>query len=340
MKKLIAFALTAAMVMSVSACGGKSSTSSAPSAAPAASGSSDASTASTTGTFPERPIELVACYGPGGGHDIMLRTALKIINNENLADGAVMNVVNKEGGSGAVGMGYVNTHAGDDYYLMCVTSSFLTTPLSTNTGVTYKDFTPIACLGIDPSIIVVHKDSGITNMEQLLSEPRTAGGTGTGTIDNIISNKLIKASNQDINYIPYQGDGELVTALLGKQVDFICTNVNSCSEYLSTGDFVGIGLATAERNEEFPDIPTLIEQGYDINLGVFRGIAAPKGISDEAKQYYMGLFTQLSDTNAWNEQYLRANGVQKNLLLGDDFANYLDTLNGEYESAMKEMGLI
>lgn len=336
MKKLIAFALTAVMVISISACGGKSGTSSAPSAA--ASGSSAASSA--VSTFPQRPIELVACYGPGGGHDIMLRTALKVINAENLAHGAVMNVVNKEGGSGAVGMGYVNTHAGDDYYLMCVTSSFLTTPLSTNTGVTYKDFTPIACLGIDPSIIVVHKDSGITSMEQLLSAPRTAGGTGTGSIDNIICNKLIDTSKQDINYIPYQGDGELVTALLGKQVDFICTNINSCSEYLATGDFIGIGLATAERNEELPNIPTLIEQGYDINLGVFRGIAAPKGISEEAKQYYMGLFTELSETNSWNEQYLRANGVQKNLLLGDDFGKYLETLNGEYETAMKEMGLI
>ena len=336
MKKLIALALTAVMVISISACGGKSGTSSAPSAA--ASGSSAASPA--VSTFPQRPIELVACYGPGGGHDIMLRTALKVINAENLAHGAVMNVVNKEGGSGAVGMGYVNTHAGDDYYLMCVTSSFLTTPLSTNTGVTYKDFTPIACLGIDPSIIVVHKDSGITSMEQLLSAPRTAGGTGTGSIDNIICNKLIDTSKQDINYIPYQGDGELVTALLGKQVDFICTNINSCSEYLTTGDFVGIGLATAERNEELPNIPTLIEQGYDINLGVFRGIAAPKGISEEAKQYYMGLFTELSETNSWNEQYLRANGVQKNLLLGDDFGKYLETLNGEYETAMKEMGLI
>lgn len=337
MKKLIAFTLTVVMVLSISACGGKSSTSSAPSAAPAVSG---APASSAVSTFPERPIELVACYGPGGGHDIMLRTALKIINAENLANGAVMNVVNKEGGSGAVGMGYVNTHADDDYYLMCVTSSFLTTPLSTSTGVTYKDFTPIACLGIDPSIIVVHKDSGITSMEQLLSAPRTAGGTGTGSIDNIICNKLIEASKQDINYIPYQGDGELVTALLGKQVDFICTNINSCSEYLTTGDFVGIGLATAERNETLPNVPTLIEQGYNINLGVFRGIAAPKGISDEAKQYYMDLFAKLSATDAWNEQYLKANGVQKNLLMGDDFANYLDTLNSEYEIAMKEMGLI
>ncbi len=335
MKKLIAYALTAAMVMGLAACGSQSA-----GQASSAGGGSAPAGSSAAAAFPQRPVELVACYGPGGGHDIMLRTALKIINNDKLANGAVMNVVNKEGGSGAVGMGYVNTHAGSDYYLMCVTSSFLTTPLSTSTGVTYKDFTPIACLGIDPSIIVVHKDSGITSMEQLLSAPRTAGGTGTGSIDNIICNKLVDASKQDINYIPYQGDGELVTALLGKQVDFICTNVNSCGEYLETGDFIGIGLATAERNEMLPDVPTLIEQNYDINLGVFRGIAAPKGISEEAKQYYMDLFTQLSETSDWNEQYLRANGVQKNLLLGDDFAAYLDVLNTEYETSMKEMGLI
>lgn len=337
MKKILSLALVMAMALSLTACGSGSKPNS---SATSQSGGTSGSTQQSTSSFPERPVELVACYGPGGGHDIMLRTALKIINEQNLAPGANMNVVNKEGGSGAVGMGYVNGHAGDDYYVMCVTSSFLTTPLSTNTGVTYEDFTPLVCFGLDPEVIVVRGDSGITSMEDLLSGPRTIGGTGTGSIDNIVVNKLKSVSGADINYIPYQGDGELVTALLGSQVDAISTNVNSCGDYLSTGDFVALGIATKERNEQLPDIPTMKEQGYDIELGVFRGVVAPGNISEEAKNYYIDLFTRLSETDAWENDYLIPNGVQKNVLTGDDFKAYMDTLNTEYETSMKEMGLI
>lgn len=342
MKKFLSLALALAMTMSLAACGGggKPAASTPAASTPAASTPAASTPAAPSSSFPERPVELVACYGPGGGHDIMLRTALKIINEQGLAPGANMNVVNKEGGSGAVGMGYVNGHAGDDYYVMCVTSSFLTTPLSTNTGVTYEDFTPLVCFGLDPEVIVVRGDSGITSLSDLLSAPRTMGGTGTGSIDNIVVNKLKSVSGADINYIPYQGDGELVTALLGSQVDAISTNVNSCGDYLSTGDFVALGIATKERNEQLPDIPTMTEQGYDIELGVFRGVVGPANISDEAKAYYIDLFTRLSETDAWENDYLIPNGVQKNLLTGDDFKAYMDTLNTEYETAMKEMGLI
>lgn len=339
MKKLLTLVLAMAVTMSLAACSGGNSSTSKPAASTPAS-STPASSSGTASSFPERPIELVAAYGPGGGHDIMLRTALKIINEKNLAPGANMNVVNKDGGSGAVGMAYVNGHAGDDYYVMCVTSSFLTTPLSTDTGLTYEDFTPLVCFGLDPEVVVVRGDSGITSMSDLLSAPRTVGGTGTGSIDNIVVNKLKDTSGADLNYIPYQGDGELVTALLGSQVDAISTNVNSCGDYLSTGDFVALGIATGERNSQLPDIPTMKEQGYAIELGVFRGVAGPANMSEEAKAYYIDLFTRLSETDAWENDYLIPNGVQKNLLTGDDFKAYLDTLNTEYETSMREMGLI
>ena len=74
--------------------------------------------------------------------------------------------------------------------------------------------------------------------------------------------------------------------------------------------------------------------------GVFRGDAGPANMSEEAKAYYIDLFTRLSETAAWENDYLIPNGVQKNLLTGDDFKAYLDTLNTEYETSMREMGLI
>ena len=333
MKRLSALFVAVAMMLTLVACGGGSASTS------GAASSGAASSEDSTWT-PDSAIELVACYGAGGGHDILLRTMQKVIADEKLSD-ATFTVVNKDGGSGAIGMAYVDGHAGDPHYLMCTTSSFTTTPLKTQLGFNYKDFTPIALLGLDPSIIVVRTDSGITNLDELLATPDVSlGGTGTGTVDHIITSKLNEAAGVEINYIPYNGDGEQVTALLGKQVTSICCNYNTVSEYIGTGDFTCIATFTPERLTANPDVATAVEQGYNIEMSLYRGVCAPAGISEAEKQFYIDLMTKVNETEAWHTEYLEANGVEPHFLTGDDFKAYLDEVNAEFTKAMTEAGLI
>lgn len=337
MKRLSALILTLIMVLGMTACGAKEETPAAPAtSAPATS----APAAEAEGWTPDRAIELVACYAAGGGHDILLRTMQKIIVDEGLSD-ATFNVVNKDGGSGAIGMSYVNGHSGDPHYLMCTTSSFTTTPLKTQLGFNYEDFTPIALLGLDPSIIVVRTDSGITNLDELLATPDVSlGGTGVGTVDHIITTKLNAAKGIEINYIPYNGDGEQVTALLGSQVTCICCNYNTVSEYINNGDFTCIATFTPERLTANPDVATAKEQGYDIEMSLYRGVCAAGNISEEEAQFYIDLMTKLNESEAWHSEYLEANGVEPHFLVGDEFKAYLDEVNAEFTKAMTEAGLI
>lgn len=337
MKRISALILTLIMVLGMTACGAKEAAPAPAVSAPAASTPAPAGDESWT---PDRAIELVACYAAGGGHDILLRTMQKIIVDEGLSN-ATFNVVNKDGGSGAIGMSYVNGHAGDGHYLMCTTSSFTTTPLKTQLGFNYEDFTPIALLGLDPSIIVVRTDSGITNLDELLATPDVSlGGTGVGTVDHIITTKLNAAKGIEINYIPYNGDGEQVTALLGGQVTSICCNYNTVSEYIATGDFTCIATFTPERLTANPDVATAKEQGYDIEMSLYRGVCAPAGITEEQKQFYIDLMTKVNESEAWHSEYLEANGVEPHFLTGDDFKAYLDEVNAEFTKAMTEAGLI
>ena len=344
MKRLTALVLTLVMALGMTACGAKKEeapAASAPAAsAPAASAPAASAPAASEGWTPDRAIELVACYGAGGGHDILLRTMQKIIVDEKLST-ANFNVVNKDGGSGAIGMAYVDGHAGDPHYLMCTTSSFTTTPLKTKLGFTYENFTRIALLGLDPSIIVVRTDSGITNLDELLATPDVSlGGTGVGTVDHIITTKLNAAKGVEINYVPYNGDGEQVTALLGSQVTSICCNYNTVSEYIGTGDFTCIATFTPERLTANPDVATAVEQGYDIEMSLYRGVCAPAGISEAEKEFYIDLMTKLNETEAWHTEYLAANGVEPHFITGDDFKAYLDEVNEEFTIAMTEAGLI
>ena len=339
MKRFSALLVALAMVFSLASCGNSGSTTTeTPAPAPEAT-TPDAPVASE-GWNPDRAIELVACYGAGGGHDILLRTMQKIIVDEKLSS-ANFNVVNKDGGSGAIGMAYVDGHAGDPHYLMCTTSSFTTTPLKTSLGFSYEDFTPIALMGLDPSIIVVRTDSGITNLDELLATPDVSlGGTGVGTVDHIITTKLNAAKGIEINYVPYNGDGEQVTALLGNQVTSICCNYNTVAEYIGTGDFTCIATFTPERLTANPDVATAVEQGYNIEMSLYRGVCAPAGITEEQKQFYIDLMTKVNETEAWHSQYLEANGVEPHFLTGDDFKAYLDEVNAEFTKAMTEAGLI
>lgn len=291
--------------------------------------------------FPSRGIEFVAGYGPGGGHDTMLRMMAKIIKEESLSDAGI-NVVNKPGGAGATSLGYLNSHAGDGHYLMAATSSFITTPLATDVGLNYKDFTPIARLGIDPTLLVVSAASPITSLEDIKNAGRVlnVAGGGRGQIEHIATLMVSDAIGAELNFIPFQGDGEVATAVLSNQVDFAMINPGAVSEFLETGRIRAIAISTEERAEAFPDLPTFREQGYDVVASVFRGVVAAKDIPDNAKAYLSDLVARVQQTDAWKTTYMEPNGIVPGYLGADDFAQYLDETNTLYHDTLERLGLL
>jgi len=291
--------------------------------------------------FPTRGIELVAGYGPGGGHDTMLRMMAKIIQQEKIIKVPV-SVVNKPGGSGAVSLGYLNSHKGDAHYLMAATSTFLTTPLVTNVGVSYKDFTPIARFGIDPELLVVSAKSPIKSLDDIKKAGRVlnvAGGT-TGGIENITAIMLGEALGVKLNYVPYQGDGDVLSAVLSNQVDFGLSNVGAVAEFIKAGRLRALGISTDKRVEMFPKVATFAEQGYDIVISVFRGVVAAGDIKDDEKQYLFELAKKVSETKAWQEKYLDANSIVPGFMGPDEFSAFLMKMDRVYKTRLTEIGII
>jgi len=291
--------------------------------------------------FPTRGIEFVAGYGPGGGHDTMLRMMAKVIQDNHIVD-ANINVVNKPGGAGATSLGYLNSHAGDGHYLMAATSSFITTPLATDVGLNYTDFTPIARLGIDPTILVVPGNSDIHSLEDIKNAGRVlnVAGGGRGQIEHLATLMVSDALGTELNFIPFQGDGEVATAVLSRQVDFAMINPGSVAEFIDSGRVRAIAITTEERTDMFPDLPTFKEQGYDVVAAVFRGVVAAKGISDEAKTYLSTMVEKLQATPEWDEKYLKANGVIRGYLGPEEFAAYLEETNATYTRMLDRLGLL
>lgn len=293
------------------------------------------------GGFPERGIEFVAGYGPGGGHDTMLRSMAKVLSEQDLIASAI-NVVNKEGGSSAVAMGYLNGKSGDGHYLMSITSSHITTPLKTDLPLNYSSFTPIARLGIDPELLVVNPNSEFNTLDAIKSAEKVlnVGGTAVGSIEHIVAVQFGKLTGTKVNFIPFDGDGEVVAAMLSNQIDFAITNPGPVADFLSTGQLAALATSTTERMESMPDVPTFVEQGIDITLSLYRGVTAPADISDEAKAYLVALMTDLNGNEAWRTQYLEPNSVVPGLLTGDEFEAYLAATEQVYRETLQELGLI
>lgn len=290
--------------------------------------------------FPTRNIEFVAGYGPGGGHDTMMRSMATVIRQHDLSETPIA-VVNKPGGSGASSMGYLNTHKGDGHYLMAATSSFITTPLSVNVGLSYEDFTPIARLGIDPTMLVIGARANITSLEDIKNADRTlnVAGGGIGGIEHIATLMVSDALGVDLNFIPFQGGGEVTTALLSGQVDFAMLNPGAVADFVSSGRLKALAITTEERAELFPEMPTFKEEGYDVVAYVFRGLVAPQGISDEAKTWLSNLVERVQATPEWKTQYLDPNAVIADYQGPDEFAEYLEETETLYKTMQARLGL-
>lgn len=291
--------------------------------------------------FPEHGLELVAGYKPGGGHDTMLRTMAKVLKEEGIVKESIT-VINKPGGSSAVSMGYLNGKKGNGHYLMSITSSHITTPLNSNIGLDYANFTPIARLGIDPELLVINAAGPYESMDDILKEDKVfnVGGTATGSLEHIVAIQFSKKTGKKVNYIPYQGDGEVVAALLSNQLDFTITNPGPVADFIETGKFKALAISTDERIQAMPSLPTFKEQGIDISLSLYRGVTAPADISDEAKNYLISKMQELNSNPQWKTQYLVPNSVVPSLLTGDDFKAYLAATEKIYRETLTELGLI
>lgn len=292
---------------------------------------------------PEGTLEFIASYSPGGGHDIMLRTMAKILMEEKIVDNTI-NVVNKPGGSGAVGMAYTSGKDGESNYIMAVTSSFLTTPLQGDIDMSYEDFTPIARLGLDPYLLVVRADSGINTFEDFVNiatkEELLFGGTSVGSGEHMLSLEINEAINGRLSYLPFEGDGEVVTALLGGHIDAMANNINSALEYIENGDMIPLAISTSERVERLPDVPTFKELGYDLEWVLFRGVYGPPNMPQEAQKWFENKMKELSEHERWKEEYLDKYMIEEGYLNGEEFKKYLDSMNAIYEENLRKLGII
>jgi putative tricarboxylic transport membrane protein len=288
---------------------------------------------------PSGDVDMTVPFAPGGGSDVAGRTMQSAI--EEAAEGVTVSVVNREGGSGAVGYSYFLTQEGNEEALMAVETSMVALPVEGNVDFTYEDFTMIYKIGEDFTLAVTQPDSPYDTCADLVTaaesgERVVAGITGQTGLDNVVLSLVEQEAGIEFDRVPFEGGGEVVAGLLGGQIDIGTLNPSEVVGQLEAGDLKPLCVFAPDRYEYegVSEIPTAEEQGIPVSYAQFRGIIAPGGISDEARDYWVGVMEDVVDTPTYQD-YIADNYLQPITAPGDEFAAYLEENTTELRRALE-----
>jgi tripartite-type tricarboxylate transporter receptor subunit TctC len=288
---------------------------------------------------PQKPVELIIPSGSGGGADVMARFIAALVSKYSLSPYPFI-AINKSSGAGAEGFLYVRGKQADAHVMIITLSNIFTTPLATGTPFHWQDLTPLARLALDEFILWVHAETPYHTPRDYLQAVKDnpmkfkMGGTGTAQEDQIITIQLEQAIGSKFIYVPFKGGGDVVTNLVGKHIDSTVNNPNEAVGHWKAGRVRPLGLFDAERLNlpEWKDVPTMKEQGYNIQYLMLRGMFAAPGISREAQEWYVQLLRKVTETPEWRE-FVSQGGLKQAFLSGPEFVTWL----GETETLHKEL---
>ncbi|MFA3920609.1 Bug family tripartite tricarboxylate transporter substrate binding protein [Ruegeria hyattellae] len=241
--------------------------------------------------YPERPIMMMVSYGAGGATDFQARIVTMTSGNED-ALGMPIAIINKPGAGGRVGWNWFATQADADGYTLGAYNVPHFIAQSIKGGVQYStdSFEPIANWGADPAVFVVGADSPFNSMEDVVAFAKenpgklTVSGAGLFVGHHIAALQIDKASGTKMAYIPTKGGGAAaMKAVIAGEVMGGINNLSDAFRAQEAGNVKILGVADLERSAFLPDVPTMKEQGLDVdNSSVnFRGVMVPKGTPPE-----------------------------------------------------------
>lgn len=282
---------------------------------------------------------------PGGGYDITARTAAK--NAEDAGLTGDIEVFNLPGAGGTVGLSRLVGERGNGRLAMSMGLGVVGAVRSNDAPRTLADTTPIARLTEEQDVVVVAKDSPYKTIDDLIGAWKenpgklpVGGGSSPGGPDHLAPMLMAKAAGiapRDVNYVPFDGGGELLASILGNKVAFGVSGVGEYLDQIRAGELRLLAVTGPERVSGL-DAPTLQESGYDVNFTNWRGIVAPPGLTEAERGKLIRLLEELHDSPQWRKS-MKQNGWDDAFLTGEEFGDFLEAQDKRVVSVLKELGL-
>jgi putative tricarboxylic transport membrane protein len=290
--------------------------------------------------YPTRDVTMIVPFGAGGGSDVLSRTIANVIRELKLLPVNLL-VENRPGSSGAIGYTYVAKQAGNPYTMATVSVSFFTTPLLGASEVTYRDFTPVAAIAMSPYIMAVRAASPIRTFEDVKPMRRLTTGTVGVVSDAVLLARMLQnASGVVIDTVPFDGEGEVMSAVLGGHIDFMLGNPGEILPQIEAGTMRAVAVSTAARLVSLPGAPSFKELGYNIEHVQLRGVVMPRDVPEDALTFWEDALRRVAESPEWKREYLDRFRDEPRFLGSEEFGQVIESTNRTYTETMTELGLI
>ena len=296
---------------------------------------------------PDKPVEIVLPTAAGGINDVAARVMQKYMQDEKLVSTPVL-VINKAGGNQVLAVLYMNQHAGNPHYLFYSTPTIFTNELAGIAPQRYTDLTTIACMSVEHTVITVRNDSPLKNMRDLIDRLKAdpdsiAMGLGArGGVNHMAVSQAVKSGGVDprkLKAVIFKTSGETLTALIGGHVQAVGSSVSAASAQVEAGNVRMLGIAAPKRMVgALANVPTMREQGLEVNVSNWRAVFASKGLSSAQIAFWEDALAKTVASNDW-KKLIEENNLVSDFLRSNECSKYLE---GEYnatKAVMTALGL-
>jgi len=291
-------------------------------------------------------VKMMIPANPGGGWDTTGRALGKALQDAGVA--ASVTYENKGGAAGAIGLAqFFNASKGDPNAMMVMGAVMLGGIITGKPPVSITQVTPIARLTTEYNVFVLPENSPFKSMAdvvaQMKKDPGSVkwGGGSRGSTEHIAAAMIAREVGVDaakINYVPFRGGGEATAAILGGNVTVGGSGYSEFQQYIEAGKMKPIGVTSGARIKGI-NVPTLKEQGINVEIGNWRGVYGAAGITPAQRDALTDMIVKATKSKAWAEA-LDKNGWTPALLTGKAFDEFVDRDFAGLRAIMAKSGMI
>jgi tripartite-type tricarboxylate transporter receptor subunit TctC len=236
-------------------------------------------------TYPNRPVRLIIPFAPAGGTDIAARLLAERLNG---LLGQQIVPDNRPGANGVIAGEALRQADADGHTLLVGTAAAFSAAPALNQKIPYDvdmDFAPVAMLGVFPTALTVSPSLGVKTLAEFIAKAKAEpdklnyASAGVGGTNHLVFEMIMRAAGIRLQHVPYRGAGLAVTDLMSGQVHAFVDSLASARPNIEAGKVVALGVCTANRQPQLPDLPTLREQGLDVVYPGWASIVVKAGTS-------------------------------------------------------------
>ena len=296
--------------------------------------------ANSAGTSRPEVVTLVTHSSPGGGSDVFLRTMAPHLSR-------IMKVTvivsNMQGGSGARAMSTLAAAKPDGGMFYATTPTFIYTSLMSRPAATYNDLEPLVNIFYDPEVLFTAADSKYTTLQQVLDHARTGGGKWGAANPASLERQTMQRLKQKAGVNPaiatFEGGGDMLINVLNHTLDMGIGELQEMRGQLDAGKLRLLGVVGDERLPQFPQVQTVKEEGIDLSVRKFRGLAGPKGTPPAVIAAWETAVRALLEDPEYKKVYTD-DSLQPGFIPHAEYVGFMRAFGKQTADYLKESGVI